>query len=135
MHGNPDKKIIIVDEVQKVPDILSAVHSLIEEKLNKIFVLTGSSVRKLKRTGIDLLAGREDILLAFKLPVFARKAQRALVSHQKFYLFDTGVFQSLRPKGPLDRPEEIAGAALEGLLAQHLRAWNAYKGSPSTAAL
>jgi predicted AAA+ superfamily ATPase len=72
----------------------------------------------------------EDILLAFKLPVFARKAQRALVSHQKFYLFDTGVFQSLRPKGPLDRPQEIAGAALEGLVAQHLRAWNAYRSNP-----
>lgn len=72
----------------------------------------------------------EDILLAFRLPVFARKAQRALVSHPKFYFFDTGVFQSLRPKGPLDRPEEIAGAALEGLVAQHLRAWNAYKNDP-----
>jgi len=33
------------------------------------------------------------------------------------------VFRSLRPSGPLDRPEEIEGAALEGLVAQHLRAW------------
>jgi predicted AAA+ superfamily ATPase len=232
--GNPEKKAIIVDEVQKVPEILSAVHSLIEEKKSKTFILTGSSARKLKRTGVDLLAGRvllrtlhpfllseltappafedilqfgllpivvssenpqdvlnayvalyireevqseglvrhignfsrfleaasfshasllnisnvarecgverkvveayiqilEDILLAFKLPVFTKKAQRALAAHPKFYFFDTGVFQSLRPKGPLDRPEEIAGAALEGLVAQHLRAWNAYKGNP-----
>jgi predicted AAA+ superfamily ATPase len=58
VHGNPDKQIVIVDEVQKVPEILSAVHSLIEEKVNKRFILTGSSARKLKRTGIDLLAGR-----------------------------------------------------------------------------
>lgn len=36
------------------------------------------------------------------------------------------VFRSLRPSGPLDQPEEIAGAALEGLVAQHLRAWIAY---------
>jgi len=231
VRGNPDKRTIIVDEVQKVPDILSAVHSLIEEKIKKTFVLTGSSARKLKQSGIDLLAGRvlyrtfhpfllselpkppefekllelgllpivissrtpkdtlnayvtlyireevqqeglvrnignfsrfleavsfshasvlnisnvsreceverktvegyiqilEDILLAFRLPVFTKRAQRALVSRPKFYIFDTGVFQSLRPKGPLDRPEEIAGAALEGLVAQHLRAWNAYK--------
>ena len=42
------------------------------------------------------------------------------------YLFDAGVFRSLRPKGPFDRPEEIDGQALEGLVAQHLRAWVAY---------
>jgi len=48
------------------------------------------------------------------------------VAHPKLYLFDTGVFRSLRPGGPLDRPEEIEGAALEGLVAQHLRAWIAY---------
>jgi predicted AAA+ superfamily ATPase len=29
----------------------------------------------------------------------------------------------LRPKGPLDHPEEIGGATLEGLVAQHLLAW------------
>jgi len=231
VRGNPEKKVIVIDEVQKVPEILSAVHSLIEEKIKRTFVLTGSSARKLKRTGIDLLAGRvllrtlhpfllselptppsfaeilqlgllpivisaknprdvlkayvslyvreevqteglvrnlgnfsrfleavsfshagllnvsnvarecgverkaaeayiqilEDILLAFKLPVFAKRARRAVVAHPKFYFFDTGVFQSLRPQGPLDRPEEIAGAALEGLVAQHLRAWNAYR--------
>ncbi len=231
VHGNPDKNVIIVDEVQKVPEILSAVHSLIEEKSNRKFILTGSSARKLKRTGIDLLAGRvlfrtmhpfmvseltliltlenilqhglvpivvasenpfdvldtyvslymreevqleslvrnigdfsrfleaisfshgsilnvtnvarechverkvvegyinilEDILLAIKLPVFTKKAQRALISHPKFYFFDTGVFRALRPKGPLDHPEEIEGVALEGLILQHLRAWNAYR--------
>jgi len=35
VRGNPDKRTIIVDEIQKVPDILSAVHSLIEEKQRK----------------------------------------------------------------------------------------------------
>lgn len=34
----------------------------------------------------------------------------------------------MRPAGVLDRPQEIAGAALEGLVAQHLRAWNDYSG-------
>lgn len=46
--------------------------------------------------------------------------------HPKFHYFDAGVFRSLRPRGPLDRPEEIDGAALEGLVAQHLSAWTAY---------
>jgi predicted AAA+ superfamily ATPase len=49
---------VIIDEVQKVPELLSAVHALIEEKRGWRFILTGSSARKLKRSGADLLAGR-----------------------------------------------------------------------------
>lgn len=49
---------IIIDEVQKVPELLSVVHALIEEKRGWRFILTGSSARKLKRSGADLLAGR-----------------------------------------------------------------------------
>jgi predicted AAA+ superfamily ATPase len=64
----------------------------------------------------------EDLLLGYRVPVFQRRALRQLVQHQKFYLFDAGVFRSLRPRGPLDAPEEIEGMALEGLVAQHLRA-------------
>lgn len=64
----------------------------------------------------------EDLLLAFRLPVFQRRAKRQLVHHQKLYFFDAGVFRSLRPCGPLDAPAEIEGHALEGLVAQHLRA-------------
>jgi len=67
-----------------------------------------------------------DILLGYTVPIFTKKAKRKLSAHPKFYLFDTGVFRSLRPRGPLDRPEEIDGQALEGLVAQHLRAWIAY---------
>src|SRR5262249_52764385 len=58
----------------------------------------------------------EDLLLAHQLPVFSKRAQRELSGHPKFYLFDAGVFNTLRPKGPFDRKEEIAGAALEGLI-------------------
>src|SRR3990172_11958438 len=45
----PEKKVIIIDEVQKVPELLTVVHSVIEEKRGLQFVLTGSSSRKLKR--------------------------------------------------------------------------------------
>lgn len=228
--GNRDAKVVVVDEVQKAPELLDVVHSLIEARRTPRFVLTGSSARKLKRTGVDLLAGRavlrsmhpfmaaelgarwdleraliqglvpliwgakrpadtlksyvalyvreevqmeglvrnigsfsrflaaisfshasvlnvtdvardcqvsrktvegyvnilEDLLLAFRLPVFTKRARRHLVSHPKFYWFDAGVFRSVRPAGCLDRPSEIAGAALEGLVAQHLRAWIDY---------
>ncbi len=234
VHAHPETTTFIVDEIQKVPELLDAIHSLIEEKQDRQFILTGSSARKLKRSGVDLLAGRvlfrqmhpfllaesgkhsdltralshgllplvflakdpedtlntyislyireevqyeglvrkigsfsrflevisfshasvlnisnvareceverkvvenyisvlEDILLAFRLKVFSKRAQRALISHPKFYFFDTGVFRALRPKGPLDSPHEIDGAALEGLVLQHLKAWNAYQNNP-----
>ena len=223
---------IVIDEIQKVPQLLDVVHQLIEKQRGWRFVLTGSSARKLKRSGVDLLAGRaviktmhpfmaaelgegfkledalatgtiplvtsspnpeqvvkayvslylreevqmeglvrnigafsrfleamsfthgavlnvsdvsrdcqverktvegyisvlEDLLLGFRIPVFSRRAKRHLSSHPKFFYFDAGVFRSLRPTGPLDARQEIEGAALEGLVAQHLRAWNAYRG-------
>ncbi len=56
--------------------------------------------------------------------------QRHLGQYPKFYFFDAGVYRSVRPRGPLDAPEEMAGAALEGLVAQHLRAWIAYGNRP-----
>ena len=62
------------------------------------------------------------------MPVFTRRAKRATITHPKLFLFDVGVFRSIGPRGPLDRPEATGGAALEGLVAQHLRAWLAYRG-------
>ena len=44
------------------------------------------------------------------------------------YFFDAGVYQAIRPRGPLDAPEEIAGPALETLVLQQLRALNDYRG-------
>src|SRR5262245_9106171 len=225
----PHCDTVVVDEVQRVPELLNVVHALIEQPVPQRFVLTGSSARKLRRGGVDLLAGRalhysmhpfmaaefprsqlttalhhgllplvvaspqpdevlrayatlylqeevqfegwarniggfarfletvsfshaavlnisnvarecqierktvagylevlEDLLLAFRLPVFTRRAQRQTSVHPKLYLFDAGVYRSLRPRGPLDRAEEIDGCAFEGLVAQHLRAWIAY---------
>jgi len=231
--ANPDKQVIVIDEVQRLPALLDVVHEQIEARRGSVrFIMTGSSARKLRRAGVNLLAGRalskslhpfmaaelgerfdldralnhglvplvwsaedpggalgaylslyvreevqaeglvrnlgdftrfleaislshgavlnlanvsreceisrktaegylsilEDLLLAFRVPVFSRKAKRHLVVHSKFYWFDVGVYRSARPAGPLDRPEEIGGAALEGLVAQHLRAWIDYSG-------
>jgi len=72
---------------------------------------------------LDIL---EDLLLGFRLEVFARRAKRALAAHPKFYFFDAGVFRANRPAGPLDSTTELDGAALEGLVAQHLHAWCDY---------
>jgi predicted AAA+ superfamily ATPase len=230
VEGNPLNKIIIIDEIQKIPELLDVVHALMEEKPERQFILTGSSARKIKQKGVDLLGGRAvirslhpfmaselkdrfdlesslktgliplvfsaqdpedtlnayialylkeevqmeglvrnignfarfleaisfshgsvlnlsnvareceverktvqgyvevlyDLLVAFYLPVFTKKAKRAVVHHPKFFFFDAGVYRTLRPSGPLDRPGEIGGAALEGLIAQHIRAWIDY---------
>jgi predicted AAA+ superfamily ATPase len=234
LAASPDAETVVIDEVQKVPELLDVVHELIESRAGPRFVLTGSSARKLRRGGVNLLAGRallrrlhpfmaselgaehfdldhalrlgtlplvwaaadpeevlkayvglylreevqlegivrnlgdfsrflealsfshaamlnlsdvarecqvsrttvegylgvlEDLLLATRLQVFTRRARRQLVARPKLYWFDAGVFGSVRPRGPLDRFEEIGGAALEGLVAQHLRAWIDYSGA------
>ena len=66
----------------------------------------------------------EDLLIGCRLPIFRKRAKRRLVVHPKFYLFDAGVYRSIRPAGPLDVPEEIDGACLETLCFQELRAVN-----------
>ncbi len=225
----PTHRRVIIDEVQKVPAILDEVHRLIETRKLK-FVLTGSSARKLRRSGVNLLAGRartrhmfpltarelgkdfdlahslrfgqlpaayvepdpgaflaayvqtylreevvaegltrnlgafarfletaslsqaqqlnvsalardasvdrkvtesyvgilEDLLLAVRVPAFTKKAKRRLVQHPKLFFFDAGVYRAIRPKGPLDTPADIDGAALETLVFQELRAHNEY---------
>lgn len=219
--------VLILDEIQRVPRLLPEIHALIEQQIEIQFIITGSSMRKLRRSVSDLLEGRalmrqmgpflaseigdkfslekalkvgmiplisessdpaerllyylnlylkeevqaeslvrqignfsrfleiasfshaalwtttdvsreasvkrttvdnylqilEDLFLAFTLPVFSRRAKRRLISHNKFYFFDTGVYRILRPQGILDNTSEIEGIALEGLVAQHLRAW------------
>jgi predicted AAA+ superfamily ATPase len=230
VEANTKARHIVIDEVQKLPTLLEVVHLLIERKAGQQFVLTGSSARKLRRQGINLLGGRasqkfmypymaaelgkrfkldtalrqgmlpvvwgaddptavldaynalylheevqaeglvrnigafarflramsfshaavlnlanvsreaqvsrktvegyleilEDLLLGFRIDVFTRRAKRELAAHPKFYFFDTGVFRANRPAGPLDASSELDGAAIEGLVAQHLHVWCSY---------
>lgn len=53
----PKDRIVIIDEIQKLPALLDEVHLLMEER-GIHFLLTGSSARKLRRGGINLLGGR-----------------------------------------------------------------------------
>jgi len=221
------KNWIIIDEIQRIPELLNEVHRLIEKYKYK-FILTGSSARKLRKKGHNLLGGRaltysmyplvavelgkdfdlnhslkygslpsvyvekqpkaylesyvktyldeevrqegltrnlsafsrfleaasfsqgsvlsvsaiardcaverkvvedyfsilEELLIAYKLPVFSKKSKRRLVSHPKFYFFDVGVYRTLRPMGPLDMPEEAEGISLETLFLQEIKAVN-----------
>jgi len=55
----PPKSKIVIDEIQRVPQLLNEVHSLLVEYENQYtFAMTGSSARKLKRNEANLLAGR-----------------------------------------------------------------------------
>lgn len=220
---------IIIDEIQRIPELLNEVHRLIEKYKYK-FILTGSSARKIKRKSYNLLAGRaltysmhpltameigksfdlefllkygglpsvyaetepekylasyvktylqeeiqfegltrnlgafsrfleaasfsqgsvlnisavardcaverkvvenyfsilEDLLIAYRIPVFSERAKRRMIAHPKFYFFDSGVYRAIRPMGPLDRPEEAEGIAYETLIFQELNAINSY---------
>lgn len=225
----PDnRRPIVIDEIQRVPALLDEVHRLIESR-NLSFVLTGSSPRKWRRGGTNLLAGRaishqlfpftaaelgqdfslsnalrygmlptlhdtektvvpedylasyvqtylreeivaegltrqagafarfletasfsqgqplnisavaresavhrkvaesyfqilEDLLIGVRVPAFRKRQKRRLTGHPKFYFFDVGVYRALRPRGPLDSPEQIDGPALETLVFHELRA-------------
>ena len=102
-----NEEYIIIDEVQKIPNLLNEVHRLIENKKYN-FILTGSSARKLRQQGQNLLAGRaltyhlhplsaielgEDFSLEFvnkygSLPTIFTEAnpQKYLYSYVKTYL-------------------------------------------------
>lgn len=53
----PKDRIIVIDEIQRLPTLLNEVHRLIEQKGIR-FLLTGSSARKLRHGGVNLLGGR-----------------------------------------------------------------------------
>lgn len=90
---------VIIDEVQKVPSLLDEVHRLIESKRLR-FILSGSSARKLRRGGVNLLAGRAITTAMFPL-----------VSAELSFEFD--IAERLR-YGTL--PMAVNGADVEGYL-------------------
>jgi predicted AAA+ superfamily ATPase len=53
----PRDRIVVIDEIQRLPDLLNEVHRLIETR-DVRFLLTGSSARRLRRGGVNLLGGR-----------------------------------------------------------------------------
>ena len=77
---------IIIDEVQKVPKLLDVVHDLIETTEKK-FILTGSSARKLKHGGANLLAGRAFVYYLYPFCY--------LEMHEQFHLNESLRFGTL----------------------------------------
>lgn len=79
--------------------------------------------RKTAENYIEII---EELLIGFRLNVFTKRPKRELAAHPKFYFFDTGVYRFIKPRGFKESLEEVLGPALEGLVAQHLRAWCDY---------
>lgn len=67
-------QFVVIDEIQKIPKLLDEVHRLIEQT-DKIFILTGSSARKLKRGSANLLAGRAFVYHLYPLSCFEIKKE------------------------------------------------------------
>ena len=58
LAGSPGKGTVVIDEIQRVPELLTVIRAIAEEPSPPRFVLAGSSARKLRRGGVDLLGGR-----------------------------------------------------------------------------
>ncbi len=76
-------KYIVIDEVQRVPELLNEVHRLIENK-NYKFILLGSSARKLRKRVVNLLAGRALSYFLYPLTVKELGKDFDLVRSLKF---------------------------------------------------
>jgi predicted AAA+ superfamily ATPase len=68
----------------------------------------------------------EDLLIAYRLPIFSRKGKRKTIKKSKFYFFDVGVYRAIRPTGPLDNTSDLNGHAFETLVFQEIKALNEY---------
>jgi predicted AAA+ superfamily ATPase len=60
-HTAGGMPLVVIDEIQRLPELLNEIHRLIERR-SAHFVLTGSSARKLRRGGVSLLGGRAHML-------------------------------------------------------------------------
>ncbi len=68
---------VVIDEIQRIPQLLNEVHHLIESR-GLAFILTGSSARSLRRKGVNLLAGRALTYHLHPLTVQEQRAQFSL---------------------------------------------------------
>lgn len=67
-----------------------------------------------------------DLQIGYRIPIFQKRAKRKTQAHPKFYFFDAGLFEALRPLGPLEDDGETMGSALETLVLQEMMALSSY---------
>lgn len=96
----PGDKVIVIDEIQRLPQLLNEVHRLIE-KHGVRFLLTGSSARKLRRGGVNLLGGRARTRLLHPLS-FAELGERFDLSRAIEHGLLPAIYFSEDPRADLD---------------------------------
>ena len=118
--------IIVIDEIQKCPELLDEIHFLIEER-NIRFLLTGSSARKLKNTGVNLLGGRatQRHFHPFNFVEICSNANYNLP-----YIFEHGLLPSMFLSENLD--EDLA-AYIDSYLTEEIAAEGAARNIPAFA--
>lgn len=88
---------IIIDEIQKIPELLNEVHRMIEKNRYR-FILTGSSARTLKRKGTNLLAGRALYYKMFPLTALELGADFSLERSLKYGQLPTIHSENVSPE-------------------------------------
>ena len=107
--------VVVIDEIQKYPSLLDEVHRLIVRR-KQIFLLTGSSARKLRKAGTNLLAGR-----AFQARLFPLTSQEIPNFDLMSYLNTTGLPEFCSLNGAQEYLEAYVGMYLqEEILAEAL---------------
>jgi len=91
--------IFVIDEIQRIPELLNEIHRLIETR-NLTFLLTGSSARKLRRGRANLLAGR--VWNAGMFPLIYREIHDFDLSRYLRYGGMPAVYLSAHPEEELD---------------------------------
>jgi len=117
-----DGKPIVIDEIQKLPGLLDEVHRLIERRGFR-FLLTGSSARKLRKRGVNLLGGRARVKRLH--PFSASELQ------EKFDLNRAVNYGMLPPVWQSTEPEEELADYIEEYLRQEIIAEAATRNLPA----
>lgn len=118
--------LVVIDEIQKCPELLDEVHYLIEER-NIRFLLTGSSARKLRQSGVNLLGGRAGQRHFFPLNY------AEVGSHENYnlpFIFEHGLLPSLFLS---DNIEEDLAAYVNTYLTEEIAAEGTARNIPAFA--
>lgn len=101
-----EQQLVIIDEIQKIPDLLDVVHDLIESHKNLRFILTGSSPRKLKRVGANMLGGRASLVHFYPITTFELSTDLKNKRTWKDFLSIGSLPSILNSTNPLDDLED-----------------------------
>ena len=117
-----DGKPIVIDEIQKLPQLLDEVHRLIERRGFR-FLLTGSSARKLRRQGVNLLGGRARVKRLHPFSAAELKDRFSLDRAVNYGLLPSVWFS--------DEPEEDLADYIDEYLRQEIIAEGATRNLPA----